>query len=69
MNVNIDDEYYKALKARPEAYPRINDTHKDSALFSSGSTVVVKMQDGGLLMHSVIIEGNSESHQKQSYQV
>ena len=35
INVNTGDEYYKALKSRQEAYSKNNDTHKDSALFSS----------------------------------
>ena len=41
INVNNDDEYYKALKSRQEAYIKNNDTCKDSILFSSEYTVVV----------------------------
>ena len=33
--INNDDEYYKALKSRQEAYTHNNDTCKDSIFFSA----------------------------------
>ena len=45
-----------------------NDTHKDST-FLTGSTVVVQREDRGPWMHGVIIEGNSDNHQGQSFHV
>ena len=68
MNVNKYDEYYEALKSRQEAFSKGNDIHKDSILFSSGSTVVVQMENRGPWTHG-IIESNSIDHQGQSYQV
>ena len=62
ININNDDEYYKALKPRQEAYTMNNNAHKDSTFFSVGSTVVVQMEDGGPWMHSVIVDGNGKHH-------
>ena len=33
ININKDDEYYKALKSRKETYIKNNDTHKDTIFF------------------------------------
>ena len=58
MKVN-DDENHEALKSRQETYTKNNDTCKDFTSFSSGSTVVVQMGDGGPWMHGMIVEDNS----------
>ena len=60
INVNNDDDDYEALKSRQEACTKNNDTHKDSTLFSSGSTVAVQIEDGGSWLHGVMIEGISK---------
>ena len=39
MNLNADDEHYKALKTH-------QDTHKDSFSFHKASTVAVQCKDG-----------------------
>ena len=57
-----DDEYYKALKSRQEMYSTNDDTHNNSTLFSSGSAVVVQMEDRSPWMHGMVIEGNSKDH-------
>ena len=63
INVNNDDEYYKALKLRQEAPTKNIDTHKDSTVLSSGSTVTVQMEDRNHWMHGMIIKGKSKDHQ------
>ena len=62
VNVDNDDEYYKALMSRHEVYTKNNDTQKDSTFFSSGSTVAVQMEDEGPLTQGMIIEGNTKDH-------
>ena len=39
INFSNDGEYYETLKSKKEAYTKNNDTHKDSASFSIGSTI------------------------------
>ena len=60
INLNNDDEYYKALKSRQEVYTKKNDTK--TTIFSTESTVAVQMEAGGSWMHDVRIEGNSKDH-------
>ena len=48
LNINNNNEYNESLKSRQEAYTKNNDTHKDSAFFSAGSTVIVQSKDRGL---------------------
>ena len=68
-NINNDDEYYENLKSRQESYTKNTDTHKEYTFFSVGYTVVVQREDGGPRMLDVIVEGNSDNHQGQSYQM
>ena len=62
INVNNDEEYYKVLKARQNAYIKNNDTHKESTFFSTGSSVPVWREDGSPWMHGMMIKGNEEDH-------
>ena len=59
ININIDVEYYKALKWRQEAHTK-NDTH-NAYLFSSGSTGLDQMEDKGPLMHGIITEATAKT--------
>ena len=63
INVNNNEEYNEALKARQEEYIKNNDAHKDSIFCCAGSIVVVLREDGDPWTHTVIIEGNGEEHQ------
>ena len=62
INVNNDDEHYKALEARQEAYTKNYDTHKDCTFLYAGCTVVVQMEDMGSWTHGTIVEGNIDDH-------
>ena len=65
ININ-NDEYYDVLVSRQEAYTKNNDTCESSTLFSSGSSVVVHLEDGGPWMHGMISVGDTEDHRWQS---
>ena len=56
--MNNDYAYYKASKPRQETYTKTSDTCKDSTFFSSGSTVLVQMEDGGPWTHDMVLESN-----------
>ena len=60
--ININNNYeYKALKLRQETCTKNNDNHKDSTLFSSGSTVVAQMEGGGPWMMAWLLKARMKT--------
>ena len=47
INSNNDNEYYEALVKRQAKNDKNNDTFRNNASFSIGSTVLVQYEDGG----------------------
>ena len=52
-----------------DKYSKDCDIHQHSIHFLAGSTVAMQMEDDGLWTHGVIVEGNSEDHNEQTYKV
>ena len=67
INIYIDNDHFQALKAHQDKYLKGYDTHKGSLTFTIDFTVVVQWEDGGPLMHEVIVESNSTDHNGWSY--
>ena len=68
-NIHNADARYEALESCQEKYYKENDTQENPSVFSVGSTVVVQQEDGGLLMHGVIVEPNWSDHRGHSYTI
>ena len=68
--INVDKDYVQieVLKAHQSKYDKSNDTQK-SFLFSAGSTVAIKQEDGGLWRHRIIVEPSGCDHVGLSYTI
>ena len=69
INVDNNNAQYEALDPCQSKCSKNNDTQNAPSVFSTGSTVVGKWEDGGLWVHSIIVEPNGSDHRGSSYTI
>ena len=56
INSSNNDEHYKGIVNRQTKNDKKNNTFRNYASFSIGSTVAVWYEDGGLWIHGTVVE-------------